>query len=73
VLLARIQRDFPNYHPIMEMVRIACDETNPVELRAKMHKAIAPYVSPKLKAVEITGDDGGPLQHRLVVHFVDTP
>ncbi len=47
------------------MARIAMDESNDVSLRAQMYKELAQYVAPKRKAVEVTGEDGDPLQMEL--------
>ena len=41
------------------MARIAMDETQPIELRAKMYAELAPYGYAKRKAVEITGNNDG--------------
>lgn len=62
-LLAEIKRQFPNYDPIMHMAGVAADEDNPQEMRLDASKTIAQYVYPKLKAIEITGEDGGALRH----------
>lgn len=53
-----------NYDPLVALAEIACDPNNPVELRAASHRAIAPYVRPQLKQVELTGVDGGPIETR---------
>jgi hypothetical protein len=42
--------------PIMGMARIALDEENSIELRAKMLAELANYVLPKRKAVEHSGE-----------------
>ena len=34
------------------------------------HEKVAQYVTPKLKAVEVTGKDGGPIDHSITVEFV---
>jgi hypothetical protein len=69
-LLARIRREFPEYDPICEMIRIARDPKSSIELQANMHREVAQYLEPKRKAIEITGEDGGPLTHSLKVEFV---
>jgi hypothetical protein len=61
-LMARLQREFPGYHPIVEMARIANDPAQEVGLRAQMHTQVAKYVTPQLKAVEHTGADGAQLE-----------
>ena len=60
-LLALLQEQYPNYHPVLEMARIAHD-TEDESIRANMHKEVAKYVEPMLKAVEVTGDEGGPVK-----------
>jgi hypothetical protein len=42
--------------PIAGMARIATDESNPIELRARMFAELAQYVAPKRKAVEYSGE-----------------
>jgi len=44
--------------PIVGMARIAMNEKNPVELRARMFAELAQYVAPKRKALEHSGDAG---------------
>src|SRR3954468_4717558 len=44
--------------PIEGMARIAMDEGNPVELRARMYAELAGYVAPKRKAVDLSSDNG---------------
>ncbi len=58
VLLARLQEQFPNYHPILELARIANDQEVDVSIRKDAHKEVAKYVEPQLKAIEHTGGDG---------------
>ncbi len=41
-----------------------------VGLRFEAAKAAAPYVHPRLAAVEHTGKDGGPLQAQVDIRFV---
>ena len=44
-------------NPIEGMARIANDESNTIELRAKMYSELAPYIYPKRKAIETTNND----------------
>lgn len=53
-LLKILQSRYPDYHPVLEMAVIA-HESEDEHLRAQMHKEVAAYVTPKLKAVEHTG------------------
>ena len=69
-LLARLQQDFPNYHPIVEMARLANDPEADQQTRFNANKEVAKYVTPQLKAVDLTGDLG--LEHRFVTNVVGT-
>jgi hypothetical protein len=40
------------------LARIAMNEKNPIELRARIYSDLAQYVAPKLKAMEHSGDVG---------------
>lgn len=58
-LLAVIHEEFPGYHPILAIARIA-HATNAEgvlsaspELQFQCHKTIAPYITPALKSVEM--------------------
>lgn len=64
-LLAMIQKDFPNYHPVMEMAKLANDPDASRDERFAANKEVAKYVTPVLKAIEHTGEGGGPLQHLI--------
>lgn len=61
-LLKLLQERYPDYHPVVEMAKIANDDTNDVNLRSQMHKEVAKYVEPMLKAVEHTGDIQGDIK-----------
>jgi hypothetical protein len=43
---------------IVGMARIAMNQKNPVELRARMFAELAQYVAPKPKALELSADAG---------------
>lgn len=58
-LLRILQEKYPDYHPVLEMVYIAMDMKNDVNLRASMHKEVAQYVTPKLKALEVQAEIAG--------------
>jgi len=57
-LMHMIQQQYPDYHPVMEMVAVANDEDAPADARFAANKEVAQYVVPKLKAVEISGKLG---------------
>lgn len=48
--------------PLDFMLQIMRDETKPDGLRANMARDAAPYVHPRLAAVEHTGKGGGPVE-----------
>lgn len=52
------------------MLKIMRDETQPLSIRADMAKAAAPYVHPRLQAIEHNGKNGGPIQYKAVIEFV---
>ena len=56
VLLARLQKEFEDYHPVAELARIAMNPKNDTAIRLQAHKEVAKYVEPQLKAVEHTGE-----------------
>ncbi len=45
------------------------DETLDKQSRIKAASELACYIYPKRKAVEMTGDQGGPLQHKIKIIF----
>ena len=55
-LIALLEAKYPGYHPVIEMAGIANDDTNDLPTRFAAHKEVAQYVTPKLKAIEHTGD-----------------
>lgn len=80
-LIALLQAKYPDYHPVVEMAEIANakdshgEYVNDVSLRFNAHKEIAQYVTPKLKALEVTGDMNVALYKPVIKRFdgsVDT-
>jgi len=59
--LSLLAERWPNYNPVIAMAGIANDETVDLEMRFAAHKEVAQYVEPKRKAVEVTGEGGGPV------------
>ena len=53
---------------MLDVMRNGADEAT----RLDAAKSAAPYVHPKLAAIEHTGKDGGPIQARVSVEFVGT-
>lgn len=49
------------WDPVLQMAVFAADEENEKALRLNAAKEVAQYVKPKLKAIEMSGPDGGPI------------
>jgi len=54
--------------PLEYMLRVMRDQTQPDERRDRMAMGAAPYVH--AKGVEVTGANGGPLQHVTAIELV---
>lgn len=48
--------------PVARLIGVAQDANCPLSVQAKIWCELLQYAQPKLKAVEITGKDGGPVQ-----------
>lgn len=69
--------------PLEFMLQIMRDEPSPeldprdalqaTAMRFEAAKAAAPYIHPRLAAVEHTGPEGGAINHSLEVRFVGRP
>lgn len=51
-----------NCDPLEGMEKIATDEKNDISIRLQAYKELAKYVYPQLKAIEISGPGGSPLE-----------
>jgi hypothetical protein len=53
--LALIQREFPQYHPLIGLARLAHKKevTDDPRLEFDVHKALLPYVTPRLASLEV--------------------
>ena len=53
--LELVQREFPQYHPLVALTRLAhrTEVMMDPKLELEVHKAILPYVSAKLSSVEV--------------------
>jgi len=51
------------------MLQIMRDANGAVELRFEAAKASAPYIHPRLAAIEHSGTDGGPIDHSIAIVF----
>lgn len=60
-LSVRERCDARGYDPISAMVEIASDPAMDPSLRADMHKAVAPYLYPKLASTELKGSTTHPI------------
>jgi hypothetical protein len=71
VALNMIQREFPQYHPLIALSRLAhrLDVTNDPKLELEVHRTILPYIQPRLSNVEVKTnlDDA----RRIVVTLFD--
>lgn len=69
LILDVIRESYPNYHPLVSIAHIAHDTSSDPRLRFDCHKAIAKYVEPELKSLEVRGvfeDD-----RRVIVSLFD--
>lgn len=69
LLLALIQKEYPSYHPLLAIARIAHNEAASLGLQFDCHKTIAKYVEPELKSIEVRGSVES--QHRVRVSLFD--
>lgn len=69
LLLGMIQKEFPNYHPLMSIARIAHDENADLKLQFECHKTVAKYVEPELKSIEVKGEIQG--RHKVSVSLFE--
>jgi hypothetical protein len=53
--------------PIKQMGQIAMDERVEISVRVQVLKELCQHVAPKRKAMEVTGEDGGPVKTELTV------
>jgi hypothetical protein len=49
------------------MARIAMDESQSMQLRATMYRELGQYVALRRKAMEVTGEEGGPIKGELTM------
>lgn len=70
--LALVQSEYPNYHPLVSLARLAHrpDVTDDAKLEFEVHKAILPYVTPKLSSVEVKTE--GNNERRVIVSLFET-
>lgn len=68
-LLGMIQAEFPQYHPLLAIARIAHHSDSDLKLQFECHKTIAKYVEPELKSIEVKG--GLDNRHHVKVSLFD--
>jgi len=56
----------------MAKIAQAALDDNDLALAGQMYKELAQYVAPKRKAIEVTGEGGGPIESRWEVEIKDT-
>src|SRR5574337_671968 len=71
VALDLVQREYPNYHPLISLARLAhrADVMEDPKLELEVHKTILPYVAPKLSSVEVRTSD--PDDRRVIVSLFE--
>lgn len=69
VLLGMIQKEFPSYHPLLSIARIAHSDEADLKLQFECHKTIAKYVEPEIKSIEVKGELGH--RHKVQVSLFE--
>lgn len=57
-LLRQIKKEFPDYDPIIDLVRIATTEGTTTAERIQCNTTVAKYTYPALKAIDYSSSDG---------------
>jgi hypothetical protein len=72
VALEIAQREFPNYHPMVSLVRLAHreDVVKDPHLEADIHKSLLPYLMPKLSSIEVKTNNAD--DRRVIVSLFET-
>lgn len=55
-LVTMLHAEFPNYHPLLSIARIAHHQDADLRLQFECHKTIAKYIESELKSVEVKSD-----------------
>jgi hypothetical protein len=55
-LVSMIHAEFPNYHPLLSIARLAHHPEADLRLQFECHKCIVKYIEPELKSVELKSD-----------------
>ena len=63
----RLASLYPEYDPILAMVEMANDDSLEPSMRLDCHKAIAGYIHPKIRAIEIlTAHEPPPISIKII-------
>lgn len=57
-LMGMLQEEFPDYHPILSIARIAHDENASLNTQVDCHKTVLKYTESELKSIEVKADQG---------------
>ena len=69
-LLRMLQSTYgKEFHPIMELAKLANSDCDDVEMKFKVNKELAQYVTPKLRHVESEIELAGSINHSIEVSF----
>ena len=60
-----------NWHPVIHMMLVASDPEGDPTMRLNAAAKAAPYVAGTLKSVELTGEDGGPIEVDMTGALLD--
>tara|TARA_R110000868_G_scaffold189281_1_gene432158 strand:+ start:1557 stop:1889 length:333 start_codon:yes stop_codon:yes gene_type:complete len=67
VLVEKFGKQWGDYDPVVQLALIGCDTTNPVDIRLVAHSRVAKYIHAELKQIELTGEDGAPIQFQMAL------
>lgn len=56
-LASLLHKEFPGYHPLVSIARIAHHQDADLRLQFECHKTIAKYIEPELKSVEVKSEE----------------
>jgi hypothetical protein len=70
-LMSRLKEMYgEDFDPILSMCEIATNDENDDTLKLSAFKEVAQYLYPKLKSVEVTGDNENPLVNLVKIELV---
>ena len=66
-----VQTEFPNYHPLISLSRLAhrADVREDPRLELEVHRTILPYIQPKLSSIEMKVEQNE--QRRVVISLFE--